>query len=40
MVAAALAAGEATSIRNALKKKSIDVRVKNVLRIMEIALRS
>ena len=34
MVAAALAAGGASSIRNALKKKNIDVRVKNVLRSM------
>ena len=40
MVAAALAAGEASSIRHALKKKNIDVRVKNVLRSMEIAIRN
>ena len=40
MVAAALAAGEASSIRDALRKKNIDVRVKNVLRSMEIAMRN
>ena len=39
MVAAALAEGVASSIWNALKKKNINVRVKNVLRSMEIAIR-
>ena len=39
MVVAALAAGEATSIRRALQKRSVDVRVKRVLRSMEVALR-
>ena len=39
MVVAVLAAGEATSIRYALQMKNVDVRVKRVLRSMEVALR-
>ena len=39
MVLAALAAGEATSIRDSLRKKNLDVRLKKVLRPMVIALR-
>ena len=40
MVMAALAAGEASSIRNALRQKNIDTRVKKVLRSMQVALRN
>ena len=39
MVASALAAGDCESIRAALRKKNVDVRVKSVLRSMEIATR-
>ena len=40
MVMAALAAGEASSVRAALRKKKVDVRLKRVLRSMEIAQRN
>ena len=40
MVMAALAAGEASSIRNALRQKNIGTRVKKVLRSMQVALRN
>ena len=39
MVVAAPAAGEATSIRYAPQMRNVDVRVKRVLRSMEVALR-
>ena len=39
IVVAALAAGEATSIRHALQRSNVDVRVEKVLRSMEVALR-
>ena len=39
-VVSALAAGECASIRAALRKKNIDVKVKNVLRSMQVATRS
>ena len=40
MVMAALAAGEASSIRNALRQKNKDTRLKNALRSMQLALRN
>ena len=39
MVVAALAAGEGTPVRHTLQRKNVDVRVKWVLRSMEVALR-
>ena len=37
---AALAAGECKSIRDALRKKNIDTKVKSVLRNMKLAMRN